>query len=96
VRVGVPTEIKPDEYRLALTPVGARELAEHGHEVLVQAGAGEGSEIAGAGYRAQGAGSCARRRGGVGRANAPSPCGPPAPGERVGSHLSGRYVIGIG
>jgi alanine dehydrogenase len=55
MRVGVPTEIKEDEYRVALTPVGARELAEHGHEVLVQARAGEGSAIADAAYEAQGA-----------------------------------------
>ncbi len=45
MKVGVPTEVKPDEYRVALTPVGARELAEHGHEVLIQKGAGEGSAI---------------------------------------------------
>jgi alanine dehydrogenase len=43
VKVGVPTEIKDDEYRVALTPVGARELTEHGHEVLIERGAGEGS-----------------------------------------------------
>jgi alanine dehydrogenase len=55
VKVGVPTEIKADEYRVALTPVGARELAEHGHEVLIQRGAGEGSAISDAGYEAQGA-----------------------------------------
>jgi alanine dehydrogenase len=55
MRIGVPTEIKEDEYRVALTPVGARELAEHGHEVLIQAGAGEGSAIADAAYEAQGA-----------------------------------------
>jgi alanine dehydrogenase len=55
VRVGVPTEIKEDEYRVALTPSGTRELAEHGHEVLIQAGAGEGSAIADADYEAQGA-----------------------------------------
>ena len=34
MRVGVPTEIKTDEYRVALTPAGVRELVEHGHEVL--------------------------------------------------------------
>ena len=45
MKVGVPTEIKDDEYRVALTPAGARELREHGHEVLLQAGAGEGSSI---------------------------------------------------
>jgi alanine dehydrogenase len=55
VRVGVPTEVKPDEYRVALTPAGARELGEHGHETIVQAGAGEGSGIADADYAAQGA-----------------------------------------
>jgi alanine dehydrogenase len=55
VKVGVPTEIKTDEYRVALTPSGVRELVEHGHEVVVQAGAGEGSAIADEDYRAQGA-----------------------------------------
>jgi alanine dehydrogenase len=55
MRVGVPTEIKTDEYRVALTPAGARELTDAGHEVLVQAGAGAGSGIADAEYVAQGA-----------------------------------------
>jgi alanine dehydrogenase len=55
MRVGVPTETKVDEYRVALTPAGARELAEHGHEVLVQSGAGVGSAIADEDYAAQGA-----------------------------------------
>jgi alanine dehydrogenase len=55
VRVGVPAEIKPDEYRVAVTPAGVRELVEHGHEVLIQAGAGEGSAIADAAFEAQGA-----------------------------------------
>jgi alanine dehydrogenase len=55
MKVGVPTEIKEDEYRVALTPAGARELGEHGHEVLVQAGAGEGSAIGDDLYAAQGA-----------------------------------------
>ena len=55
MKVGVPTEIKADEYRVALTPVGARELSERRHEVLVQAGAGEGSAIADSDYEAQGA-----------------------------------------
>jgi alanine dehydrogenase len=55
VKVGVPTEIKADEYRVALTPSGVRELVEHGHEVVVQAGAGEGSAIDDADYQAQGA-----------------------------------------
>jgi len=55
LKVGVPTEIKTDEYRVALTPAGVRELVEHGHEVAVQAGAGEGSAIEDADYAAQGA-----------------------------------------
>jgi alanine dehydrogenase len=55
MKVGVPTEVKPDEYRVALTPTGVRELREHGHETLIQAGAGEGSSIADAVYEAQGA-----------------------------------------
>jgi alanine dehydrogenase len=55
MKVGVPTEIKPEEYRVALTPAGARELAEHDHEVLIQAGAGEGSAIPDSAYEAQGA-----------------------------------------
>jgi len=53
--IGVPTEIKQDEYRVALTPAGARELVARGHEVLVQAGAGAGSAIADDDYVAQGA-----------------------------------------
>jgi alanine dehydrogenase len=55
VRVGVPTEIKPDEYRVAITPAGVRELTERGHEVLIQAGAGEGSAIADEQFQTQGA-----------------------------------------
>ena len=55
MKVGVPTEIKADEYRVALTPSGVRELREHGHEVVVQAGAGVGSAVADEDYVAQGA-----------------------------------------
>ena len=55
MKVGVPTEIKTDEYRVALTPAGVRELVEHGHEVLIQAGAGDGSAISDAEYTSQGA-----------------------------------------
>jgi alanine dehydrogenase len=53
MKVGVPTEIKDDEYRVALTPAGARELSERGHEVLIQRGAGEGSAIPDVSYEAQ-------------------------------------------
>jgi alanine dehydrogenase len=55
VKVGVPTEIKADEYRVALTPSGVRELTDRGHSVVVQAGAGEGSAISDELYVAQGA-----------------------------------------
>jgi alanine dehydrogenase len=55
MKVGVPTEIKTDEYRVSLTPAGARELKEHGHDVLIQAGAGAGSTIPDSEYEAQGA-----------------------------------------
>jgi alanine dehydrogenase len=55
VKVGVPKEVKNHEYRVALTPVGAHELVEHGHEVYVEAGAGLGSNIPDAEYVAAGA-----------------------------------------
>jgi alanine dehydrogenase len=55
VKVGVPSEIKSDEYRVAITPAGVREMTEHGHQVLIQSGAGEGSAIADSDYEAQGA-----------------------------------------
>ncbi|HTU31174.1 MAG TPA: alanine dehydrogenase, partial [Solirubrobacteraceae bacterium] len=55
MRVGVPTEIKTDEYRVALTPAGVRELVDAGHEVFVQKGAGEGSAILDDAYVEQGA-----------------------------------------
>jgi alanine dehydrogenase len=55
MKVGVPTEIKTDEYRVAITPAGVRELVDRGHEVLIQHGAGDGSAIADAEYVEQGA-----------------------------------------
>ncbi|XVX20113.1 alanine dehydrogenase [Actinomycetota bacterium] len=45
MKIGVPKEVKNREYRVALTPVGVTELTGRGHEVVVQAGAGEGSQI---------------------------------------------------
>jgi alanine dehydrogenase len=56
VRVGVPKEIKSDEYRVALTPAGALELARRGHEVVVESGAGLGSAFPDAAYERVGAG----------------------------------------
>jgi alanine dehydrogenase len=55
MQIGVPTETKIDEYRVAVTPAGVRELTARGHGVTVEAGAGEGSRIADADYAAQGA-----------------------------------------
>jgi alanine dehydrogenase len=45
MKIGIPTEVKNHEYRVAITPAGVHELAAHGHQVLVQKGAGEGSSI---------------------------------------------------
>ncbi|HKZ29795.1 MAG TPA: alanine dehydrogenase [Acidimicrobiia bacterium] len=53
--IGVPKEIKPAEFRVAITPVGVRELVDHGHEVIIETEAGEGSTIHDEEYRAQGA-----------------------------------------
>ncbi len=53
--VGVPKEIKSDEYRVAILPVGAEELSLAGHTVLIEAGAGQGSGIADTQYHLAGA-----------------------------------------
>ncbi|HYT88331.1 MAG TPA: alanine dehydrogenase [Gemmataceae bacterium] len=53
--IGVPKEIKTDEYRVAMIPVGADELTRAGHKVLIQAGAGQGSGISDEQYAANGA-----------------------------------------
>ncbi len=53
--VGVPKEIKPDEYRVAMTPAGVEELTRNGHKVLIQSGAGAGSGISDEQYAAEGA-----------------------------------------
>src|SRR6516225_8169702 len=53
--VGVPKEIKTDEYRVAMIPVGVEELTRAGHKVLIQTGAGQGSGIADERYAVHGA-----------------------------------------
>lgn len=55
MRVAVPKEIKDNEARVALTPAGAHALAQRGHEVVVQTGAGLGAGISDADYQAAGA-----------------------------------------
>jgi alanine dehydrogenase len=55
MRIGVPTEIKDNEYRVGMTPAGVRDLTSDGHEVLVQKGAGNGSGFSDDEYAAAGA-----------------------------------------
>src|SRR5690349_1948441 len=55
MRVGIPTETKNNEFRVAITPSGVTELTRRGHEVLVQAGAGEGSALTDGDFKAAGA-----------------------------------------
>jgi alanine dehydrogenase len=55
MKIGVAREIKPDEYRVALTPAGARELVQGGHDVLVETGAGDGSSFPDGAYQGVGA-----------------------------------------
>ena len=55
MKVGIPKEVKNHEYRVAITPIGAHELTEHGHEVYVETGAGVGSQVPDEEYVAAGA-----------------------------------------
>src|SRR5689334_24311287 len=55
MKIGVAKEIKPDEYRVALTPAGALELKNRGHDVAIEQGAGLGSSFADADYERVGA-----------------------------------------
>jgi len=55
VIIGIPKEIKEDEYRVAIVPVGVKELTERGHAVLIETGAGTGSGISDSEYRLAGA-----------------------------------------
>jgi alanine dehydrogenase len=55
VKVGIPREVKNHEYRVAITPSGVHEFVRHGHEVVIEAGAGLGSSITDEEYRAAGA-----------------------------------------
>ena len=55
MKVGIPSEVKNHEYRVAITPAGVLELNRNGHEVFVQKGAGEGSSISDAEYSSAGA-----------------------------------------
>ncbi|WP_114967075.1 alanine dehydrogenase [Alkalilacustris brevis] len=55
MKIGSPREIKPQEFRVGLTPSAAREAVSHGHEVLIEAGAGMGAGFTDADYEAAGA-----------------------------------------
>lgn len=55
MRVAIPSEVKDNEYRVAATPAGVHDLTIHGHDVYLEAGAGEGSSIPDDAYAAAGA-----------------------------------------
>jgi alanine dehydrogenase len=55
MKIGCPKEIKPQEFRVGLTPAAAREAVAHGHEVLVETGAGLGAGFEDADYTRAGA-----------------------------------------
>ena len=55
MKVGIPKEVKDHEYRVAITPIGVHELVAHGHEVLIETGAGLGSQVTDEEYVAAGA-----------------------------------------
>jgi len=54
VIIGIPSEVEIDEYRVAITPAGMRELVDCGHQVLIQKGAGNGSKLPDEAYASQG------------------------------------------
>ena len=94
MKVGVPSEIKTDEYRVALTPAGVRELVEHDHDVVIQAGAGEGSAISDDDYRSQGARILSDVEAVFGEADMIVKVKEPQPVE-VGM-LESRHLLGLG
>ena len=55
MKVGVPKEVKNHEYRVAITPIGVHELTSHGHQVVIEQGAGVGSSISDEEYVGAGA-----------------------------------------
>ncbi|MDX5349457.1 MAG: alanine dehydrogenase, partial [Paracoccaceae bacterium] len=55
MKIGCPKEIKPQEFRVGMTPDAAREAVAHGHQVMIQAGAGLGAGFTDADYAAAGA-----------------------------------------
>ena len=69
MKVGIPSEVKNNEYRVAITPAGVHELTRAGHEVFVEQGAGVGSSLPDEDFVAAGAHDPAR---------APTTCGRPA------------------
>ena len=55
MNIGVPKEIKNNEFRVAITPIGVREFINRGHQVIIESGAGLGSAIADEDYQTVGA-----------------------------------------
>ena len=68
MKVGIPREVKNNEFRVAITPAGVHELVRHGHQVFIEQGAGVGSSITDEEYVAAGAADPAAP---------PTRCGPP-------------------
>jgi alanine dehydrogenase len=62
MKIGCPKEIKPQEFRVGLTPAAAREAVAHGHDVLIETGAGHGAGFEDTDYIAAGAAIAAGRR----------------------------------
>ena len=56
MKIGCPTEIKPQEFRVGMTPNAAQEAVAHGHDVIIQKGAGNGAGFTAADYETAGAG----------------------------------------
>ncbi len=67
MKIGCPKEIKPQEFRVGLTPAAVREAVAHGHEVLIETGAGAGAGFPDDDYRDAGRQDRRHRRGGLRR-----------------------------
>ena len=55
MKIGIPSEVKPSEFRVAMTPAGVLDLTKRGHQVFVQEGAGLGTYLSDEAYREAGA-----------------------------------------
>src|SRR5436305_9186992 len=92
MRVGVPKEVKADEYRVGMMPVGAEALTKAGHEVLIETGAGVASGFADEDYREAGAGIVANADEVFGKADMVVKVKEPQPGE-ISKFRPGQIVF---